>query len=59
MDINSEDITRLINALIKIAPGAGFLIVAAVCFRISGDTLGGVLQGIASLLWGWKKRNGK
>jgi hypothetical protein len=56
MDFDTQDLTKIVEVLIRIAPGAGLMITAAVCFRISGDTLGGVLTGLAALLWGWKKK---
>ena len=59
MNFTAEDITKIVDALIKIAPGAGILIVGAICFRIMGETPASLLRALASVIWGWKKRNGR
>ncbi|KPJ92590.1 MAG: hypothetical protein AMS18_07095 [Gemmatimonas sp. SG8_17] len=58
MNLEPEDLTKIIDALVKVAPGAGLLVVVAVCFRIMGETPGNLLRGFASILWGWKRKNG-
>ena len=58
MNFEPEDLTKIIEAMVRIAPGAGLLIVTAICFRIMNETPGNLLRGFAAILWGWKKRNG-
>jgi hypothetical protein len=57
--MSSEDLERIINVLLSIAPSAGILIVVAVCFRIMGETPGKLLTGLAAFIWGWRNKDGE
>ena len=57
MTLENLDLTQLVNVLVGIAPGAGILIVVAVCFKIMGERPSSLLQGLAAILWGWRRKN--
>ena len=52
----AESFTKILDALVRIAPGAGFMVVTSVCFKIMGEKPSSLLQALAALLWGWKRK---